>query len=90
MKKYMFTDDSWYDQPPCDCCLGGWVEAYNSEQVAWNFGTAFDLEDCYIQAIATEKGWQSWCDIPDHLHVMSEDELKVIADEMGIEVEIVS
>lgn len=89
MKTYTFTDDSWYDQPPCDCCLGGWVEAYNSEQVYWGFGTAYDKEDCYIHAISTEKGWQSWSDIPDAYRVMDEAELKEIASSMGIKVEII-
>jgi len=89
IKTYTFYDDSWYDQPPCDCCQGGWMWSYNSDQVSGNFGSASSEEDCYLQAIATEKGWEYWEDVPDDLREMDYDQLKNIADSMNIEVRII-
>ena len=90
MKVFKFYDDSWYDQPPCDCCQGGWVNSFNSDQVNGNFGSAFSEEDCYLQAIATELGYQYWEDVPDEYREMSYNDLKFFAENMGLKVEIVS
>lgn len=90
MKTYTFYDDSWYDQPPCDCCQGGWMWSYNSDQVSGNFGSAFSEEDCYLQAIATELGYQYWEDVPDTYRELSYNDLKSFAENTGIKVEIVS
>jgi len=90
MKVFTFYDDSWYDQPPCDCCQGGWINSFNSDQVNGNFGSAFSEEDCYLQAIATELGYQYWEDVPDEYREMSYNELKFLAENTGIKVEIVS
>jgi len=27
--KYVWKDDSWWDQPPCDCCDDYYVESYS-------------------------------------------------------------
>ena len=89
IKTYTFYDDSWYDQPPCDCCQGGWMWSFNSDQVSGNFGSASSEEDCYLQAIATESGIGYWEDVPDDLREMSYDQLKNIADSMEIEVRII-
>ena len=90
MKTYTFYDDSWYDQPPCDCCQGGWMWSYNSDQVSCNFGSASSEEDCYLQAIATELGYQYWEDVPDTYRELSYTDLKSFAENTGIKVEIVS
>jgi len=90
MKVFTFYDDSWYDQPPCDCCQGGWINSFNSDQVNGNFGSAFSEEDCYLQAIATELGYQYWEDVPDEYQEMDYDELKFFAENMGLKVEIIS
>ena len=90
MKTYTFYDDSWYDNPPCDCCDGYWMWSYNSSQVNGNFGSASSEEDCYLQAIATELGYQYWEDVPDEYREMSYNELKFLAENTGIKVEIVS
>ena len=90
MKVFTFYDDSWYDQPPCDCCQGGWINSFNSDQVNGNFGSAFSEEDCYLQAIATELGYQYWEDVPDEYREMSHNDLKFLAENTGIKVEIVS
>ena len=90
MKTYTFFDDSWYDNPPCDCCDGYWMWSYNSSQVNGNFGSAFSEEDCYLQAIATELGYQYWEDVPDEYREMSYNDLKFLAENTGIKLEIVS
>ena len=86
MKTYTFYDDSWYDNPPCDCCDGYWMWSYNSSQVNGNFGSAFSEEDCYLQAIATELGYQYWEDVPDLYRKMSYTELERVANAFGIDV----
>lgn len=90
MKVFTFYDDSWYDNPPCDCCDGYWMWSYNSDQVKGNFGSASSEEDCYLQAIATETGYEYWEDFPDTYRLMDYAELKKVADLLGIKVEIVS
>lgn len=88
-KKYTFWDDSWYDNPLCDCCIGGWVWAYNSNDTDDWLGTAHSEEDCYAHAIITELDLID-PDKCDKYWSMDIDELKVVASEVGIEVEIVS
>jgi len=90
MKTYTFYDDSWYDQPPCDCCQGGWMWSYNSDQVSGNFGSASSEEDCHLQAIATEMGYEYCEDFPDTYRLMEYSDLKKVADLLGIKVEVVS
>jgi hypothetical protein len=89
MKKYAFTDDSYYEAPGCPCCDRYLVESLNSGQTAPNLGSAGDEGECYLQAIATEKGWLFWEDIPDEYREMGYSELKNLADGMGIIVEII-
>ena len=86
-KVYKFYDDSYYDRPPCDCCLGGWIECYNSSDTHSNLGSAHSEEDCYVQAIKTES--DTYTD-DDNLWEMDLDSLKKIAKELCIEVEIIS
>lgn len=90
MKTYTFYDDSWFDQPVCDCCEGSWVSSFNSSQVVGNFGSAFSEEDCYMQSIATEMGYEYWEDFPDTYRLMEYSDLKKVTDLLGIKVEIVS
>lgn len=72
--------------PPCDCCDGYWMWSYNSSQVNGNFGSAYSEEDCYLQAIATELGYQYWEDVPDIYRAMEASDLKKVANALGIEV----
>lgn len=88
-KHYIFKDDSYWEKPPCSCCEDYLVESYNSEQTSSNLGSAMDESDCYLQSIATEKGWMSWRDIPYDFNEMSYNELVEEASKMGITVEIV-
>ena len=86
-KKFTFYDDSFYERPPCDCCLGGWVECYNSSDTNSNLGSAHSEEDCYVQAIKTE------CDVymeDDSLWELDLHELEKIAEEIGVRVEVIS
>lgn len=87
MTKFVFYDDSWYERPPCDCCLGGWVERYNSSDTKSNLGTAHSEEECYVQAILTETDIY---DGDDDLWCQPLKYLKIIAEELGISVEIIS
>ena len=90
MKTFTFFDDSWFDNPPCDCCEGSWQWSYNSSQVNGNFGSAFSEEDCYLQAISTELGYQYWEDVPDIYRAMEYSDLKKVADILKLKVEIIS
>ena len=86
-KKFTFYDDSWYDRPPCDCCMGGWVECYNSSATKSNLGSAHSEEDCYVQAIKTESN--AYME-DDSLWELDLHDLKKIAEELDIVVEIIS
>ena len=86
MKTYTFFDDSWFDNPPCDCCDGCWMWSYNSSQEKGNFGSASSEEDCYMQAIATEMGYEYWEDFPDTYRLMEYSDLKKVTDLLGIDV----
>ena len=89
MKIYKFVNDSYWFSNGCDCCEDLLMESYNSDQTCCNFGSAYSEEGCYLQAIATELGYEFWEDVPDDLREMSYDQLKNIADRMGIVVEII-
>ena len=88
VKTYVFTDDSYYESPGCSCCDDYFVESFNCDQTSPNLGSASDEGECYLQAIATEKGWLFWESIPDQYREMSYFGLKKVADRMGIVVEI--
>lgn len=84
MKKFTFYNDSWYDSwIGCDCCPGQWMECYNSNDTAPNFGSAHSEEDCYAQAIMTELG-----DYNEEYWSMDLEELKEVAKSLNIIVEI--
>ena len=90
MKTYTFYDDSWFDSPVCDCCDGSWMSSFNSAQVSCNFGSASSEEDCYLQAIATELGYQYWEDVPDEYRELGYADLKFLAENTGVKVGFVS
>lgn len=91
MKTYTFYDDSWYDNPPCDCCEGSWIPCFNSSDTDCNLGSAGSIEDCYVQAILTEIGRNNIPeDYEDFLYQMSLEELKEEAMNLNIEIEVVS
>lgn len=87
MTKFVFYDDSWYDQPGCSCCEGFLMEAYNSSDTDCSLGTAGSLEDCYVQAIKTESDAYKE---DEGLWDLDLDSLKKIAKELCIRVEIIS
>lgn len=90
MKKYIFTNDSWWDNPACSCCDSYLVEVYNSDDTRCGMGSAHSEEDCYIQAILTELGEGFETDTSDNLHTLSLEQLKDSASFLKIKVEIVS
>ena len=91
MKKYIFTNDSWWDNPACSCCDSYLVEVYNSNDTDCNLGSAHSREHCYFQAILTELGAESTTDaVRETMYCMSMHELKQTAKGLGIKVEIVS
>ena len=90
MKTYTFFDDSYFASNGCDCCEDTWVSSFNSAQVVGNFGSAYSEEDCYLQAISTEMGYEYWEDFPDTYRLMEYSDLKKVTDLLGIKVEIVS
>ena len=87
-KTYTFYDDSWWDWPPCDCCQGGLVECYNSSDTDCNLGSAHSLEDCYVQAISTEVDEDY--ETTAKYYEMTLEQLEVKAQELGIEIKIIS
>lgn len=90
MKVFTFYDDSWYDQPGCSCCEGVLMEAYNSGDTDCNLGTAHSYEDCYVQAITTECDGSPPLLVDKELWELNIKELKAIAKQMNIKVEIIS
>jgi hypothetical protein len=91
MKTFTFYDDSWYDQPGCSCCEGTYMECYTSDDTDCNLGSAHDYESCYYHAILTELGVDNVTE--EHregLCCMNLKELKEIAKDLNIKVEIVS
>lgn len=90
MRKYYFTDDSWWDSPGCSCCEATLMEAYNSEDTDPSLGTAHYKLECYVQAIITTliKRNQSCHFDPEALYLLGEKEIEALCDAMGIEVEI--
>lgn len=89
MKTYTFVNDSYWFSNGCDCCQDTLMESYNSDDTCCNFGSAYSEEDCYLQAICTEIGYEYWEDVPDDLREMDYNQLKNIADSMEIEVRII-
>lgn len=90
-KKYLFTNDSYYDSPGCSCCDSYLVEVYNSDQTDCNLGSAHDYESCYYHAILTELGVDNVTE--EHregLYCMNLKELKQVAKDLKVKVEVVS
>lgn len=90
MKKYYFTDDSWWDSSGCSCCEATLMEAYNSEDTDPSLGSSHSIAECYVQAVATElllRHPRYEFDI-DVLHLLEECEIKALCRSMNIEVEI--
>jgi hypothetical protein len=83
---YTFKDDSYWFSNGCDCCDDVLMESFNCDEVSCNFGSAHSEEDCYLQAIATEAGYEDWGDIPEKYRDMGHTELKKIAKDMQIKV----
>lgn len=81
--KFVFTDDSYYENPGCSCCPDTLMEAYNSGDTYCGLGTAHSTEDCYVQAIRTFKGV-----VHSDLWELTLDQLEEMADNLGIEVVI--
>ncbi|UZS00880.1 hypothetical protein [Pseudomonas phage vB_PsaM_M1] len=88
-KCYLFTNDSYYESRGCSCCESYLFEVYNSDETNCNLGSAYNRAHCYLQAIATESGIEYWEDVADKYREMEYTELKKLATEMGIKVEII-
>jgi hypothetical protein len=90
-KKYLFTNDSYYDSPGCSCCDSYLVEVYNSNDTDCNLGSAHSYEHCYYQAILTELGVESVTEsYQESLYCAHISDLKEIAKDLNIKVRIVS
>lgn len=87
MKTYTFTDDSYWFSNGCDCCDDVLMESFNCDETSCNFGSAYSETDCYLQAIATEAGYECWEEIPEKYREMRHTELKKVAKDMQIKVE---
>lgn len=90
MRKFYFTDDSWWDYLGCSCCEASLMEAYNSEDTDPSLGTAHYKLECYIHAILTvllERNDSCYFD-PEALYLLEEEEIESLCAVMEIEVEI--
>ena len=59
MKTYKFEDNSWWDNPPCDCCQGGLVECwtcYDNDQSI----VADSQLDALMSVVYIETGEYLW------------------------------
>lgn len=74
-KKYTFKDDSWWDQPGCDCCEGYLSEAYN---------LVSSIYDCYALALQLETGLSE-----EYFYDLSMEDLTALAEDNNIIVEII-
>lgn len=90
MKTYYFTDDSYWDSPGCSCCEPCLMECYNCENTDPNMGSASSEDGCYVQAIVTELGGYHIVpqELLDELYEKDYNDLKQMADDLGIEVRI--
>ena len=91
MKTYTFFDDSYFASNGCDCCADTYMGCYTSNDTDCNLGSAHDYESCYYHAILTELGVDNVTE--EHrecLYCMNLKELKEIAKDLNIKVEIVS
>ena len=91
MKKYIFTNDTWWDNPACDCCPPTEMEVYNSNDTDCNLGSAHSYEECCVQAIITSLGGQSVVsdEMLEELWCMDIKGLKSIASDLNIKVKII-
>lgn len=58
-KRYYFNNDSWWDNPACDCCEGTLMMCYNIDtdrhpEMVMN-GSAHSIEHCMIQVLDHHK-----------------------------------
>ena len=91
MKTFTFFDDSYFASTSCDCCDSYLVEVYNSNDTDCNLGSAHDYESCYYHAILTELGVDNVTE--EHrecLYCMNLKELKQVAKDLKVKVEVVS
>lgn len=91
MKTYIFTDDGYWSSNGCSCCDDIYMESFNSEDVMQGLGSAHCEEDCYIQAIITEKeknGIMISSTYEEALYEMDMNTIQQVAKELGIEVVI--
>lgn len=90
MKRFYFTDDSWWESPGCSCCEASLIEAYNSEDTDPSLGTAHYKLECYIKAIITvllRRNYSCHFD-SEAFYLMEEEEIKDLCAILEIEVEI--
>ena len=92
MKKYIFTNDTWWDNPACDCCEDLEMPTFNSDDTDCNLGSAHSYEECYVQSIISSLGGQSVVsdEMMEELWCMDIKDLKSMCKDLNIKVEIIS
>lgn len=90
--KYIWKDDSWWEQPPCDCCSDYYVETYNCiSHPSEIYYSEFSYHDVVAVSIYQHLGYDlSDYDFPETTiyYKMSTDELEKEAVKLGIEIVI--
>jgi len=84
---YIFVDDSWYDNPPCDCCKGCWVDSYNCishDKPEYTLGSE---EEIVMELVRLNTDLNPWDECFDHLEDR-EQYFKNILDNLEITYEI--
>ena len=90
--KYVWKDDSWWDQPACDCCDGYYVESYSCTS---HPSEIYSSESSYNDVLAVCIYQHLGYDLEDHdfleltsYYGMSNIELEREAVKLGIEIVI--
>ena len=92
-KHFVFKDDSWWDDPPCDCCDSYLVDAYNCvshEEINWTLGSYSEM---YRMALFVVLGidLQDWeAQEATMYYNMDFDELEAECKKLGITVEVLA
>ena len=92
MKKYVFKDESWWDDPGCDCCEPSLMECWNCIKGEIYY-SCHSLEDCYVAALYKEGVFdvkENGCLVDEDIYGWSLDQLKQLCEDNGIEVVFVN
>lgn len=90
-KHFVFKDDSWWDNPPCDCCESYLVDAFNCVSHPELYYTCHSYTEMYMDAILITLG----IDLQDYetiektpYYTMDFKQLEKECKKLGITIEV--